>query len=149
MNPLKNIFLVDDDTDDQVFFIEALSAIKNTTLYGVANNGKEAIDKLENYIELPDLIFMDINMPIMNGIECLTELKEKPLISQIPVIILSSDIAHADHARKLGAKAFIKKPSDFATLRTNITQMINSDFTIRYEIVNQMVPGRALHLLIF
>ncbi|HYV92628.1 MAG TPA: response regulator [Chitinophagales bacterium] len=142
MNTSKNVFLVDDDTDDQLFFIEALSEIKNTTLYGVANNGKEALDKLENYHELPDLIFMDINMPVMNGIECLAELKEKPWMSHIPVIILSSDIAHADDARKLGAKAFIKKPSDFTTLRANLAQMINLDFAVSYGTANQLFPAQ-------
>src|SRR5258706_9788254 len=134
MNISKNIFLVEDDADDQLFFIEALRQIKNTTLYGIASNGREAIYKLENHVVLPDLIFMDINMPIMNGLECLTEIKEKPLINRIPVVILSSDISYAIKVYKLGAKAFIKKPPDVTALRTNLMQMISFDFASGNEI---------------
>eukprot|EP01035_Chromulina_nebulosa_P054372 gene54372-74484_t len=72
----KSILLVEDDKDDQEFFIEAIKDIENVTLYFVANNGKEALDKLRNSKVLPDLIFTDINMPVMNGIECLTAIIE-------------------------------------------------------------------------
>ena len=57
MKKLKSILLVEDDEDDQFFFIEAMSKIENATLYAVANNGKEAIDWLENSPTLPDTIF--------------------------------------------------------------------------------------------
>jgi hypothetical protein len=56
MPTLKNIFLVEDDADDQGFFLEALSNIKNANLYGIANNGKEAFDKLIHSDKIPDLI---------------------------------------------------------------------------------------------
>ena len=74
----KYILLVDDDIDDQEFFIDALGAIENANLFGVANNGKEALALLANSVPLPDHIFMDFNMPVMNGIECLTENRKKP-----------------------------------------------------------------------
>ena len=92
VNSLKNIFLVDDDKEDQEFFIEALNKIENAKLYGIASNGKEALDTLKKTDTLPDFIFMDFNMPLMNGIECLFEITNLARTKDIPVLMLSSAI---------------------------------------------------------
>ena len=136
MNDTKNIFLIEDDKDDQSFFIDALNEIENTSLYAIANNGQEAIDKLASSNILPDMIFMDFNMPVMNGIECLSEIIKNPLIRNIPVVMLSTATGQAERARELGAKAFIKKPSDGRMLRTKIEQMINLDFIKNFQVAN-------------
>ena len=83
MIALKSIFLVEDDKDDQDFFTEALNEIANTKLFAIASNGIEALLRLKHSIILPDIIFMDINMPVMNGIECLVELTQNPLTKYI------------------------------------------------------------------
>jgi len=67
-------------------------------------------------------------MPVMNGIECLSEIIKNPQIRNIPVVILTSDTGHAELACKLGAKAFLKKPADNKILREQLEQMINLDF---------------------
>lgn len=134
---MKKIFLVEDDTDDQMFFAEAISEIKNAILFDIANNGKEALDKLKRSAILPDLIFTDINMPVMDGIECLTEIIKDPQIRNIPVVILSTDKGKAELARILGAKAFIEKPSNGKILREQLEQHINLNFIIESNIVNQ------------
>ena len=139
----KSIFLVEDDIDDQEFFIEALLAIENTNLYGIANNGKEALSMLKNSISQPDHIFMDFNMPLMNGIECLTEIGKNPRTKDIPVVILSGSIEQADHAGKLGA-GFIKKSADLQQLRTELHRIINSNLTVSYVTVSEPVPGGHL-----
>jgi CheY-like chemotaxis protein len=79
---------------------------------------------------LPDLIFMDINMPIMNGIECMAEINKNPLYKNIPVVILSTDVSRAELIFNLGAKAFIKKPSETGKLRLKIEEMVHRDFTV-------------------
>src|SRR5690349_3093073 len=117
MNTPKSIFLVEDDEDDQIFFTMCIENIKNATLYGVANNGREALDKLENSTQLPDMIFMDIKMPRMNGIECLTEIMKTSRIKNIPVVMLSTETSQAQLTRILGAKAFIQKPTNCETLQ--------------------------------
>lgn len=137
MKKLKSILLVEDDEDDQFFFIEAMSKIENATLYGVANNGKEALDYLENSPTLPDIIFMDINMQIMNGIECLTNIMKNPMICNIPVVMLTTSSAQKELTHTLGARAFIKKPWDGKVLYTHIEQMINLDFIVDSHIANQ------------
>lgn len=137
MNLSKNILLIDDDLDDQLFFTDAINGIEGAILHGVANNGKEALDILKNPLRLPDIIFMDINMPVMNGIECLTEIIKSPQIKNIPVIMLSSDTGKTELTRTLGAKAFIKKPSDSKRLQELLEQHINLNFIIDSNMVNQ------------
>jgi CheY-like chemotaxis protein len=122
-----SVFLVEDNRLYQLLFIQVLKEIKHAILFDVANNGKEALEKLENSVTLPDLIFTDINMPVMNGLECLTEIKKNPKIKDIPVVILSSSTPHVELVQKLGAKAFLKKPSDIHTLREQLEQMITLD----------------------
>jgi len=129
MKKSKTIFLVEDNRLYQLLFIQVLKDIKHAILYGVANNGKEALEKLENSAVLPDLIVSDINMPVMDGMECLTEIKKNPKIKDIPVAILSSSTSQIELVRKLGAKVFLKKSSDGNTLREQLEQIIHSDFT--------------------
>lgn len=128
MNTYISILLVEDDLDDQFLFTEAISEIENTSLYGIANNGNEALAKLEASAHLPDLIFTDINMPGMGGIECLTKIMRNPQTKDIPVVVLSSSVEQAGLAHLLGAKAFIEKTSNGKTLLLQLKQMISSGF---------------------
>lgn len=121
---MKNIFSVEDDANNRDFFIEVLGNIQNATLYGIANNGKEAFDKLTNSDFIPDIIFMDVNMPLMNGIECLCAIKRFPRTEHIPVIMLSTSVGHAQLWKELGAKGYIKKPSDLTLLQTELNRVI-------------------------
>jgi CheY-like chemotaxis protein len=136
MTSVKNIFLVDDDTDDQEFFVEAISGLKNISLSGMANNGKEALNILNNSTLLPDFIFLDFNMPFMNGIQCLCEIKKFPRTKDIPVIMLSSALEQAELSRELGAKGFIKKCDDVTTFRKELHRVINRFITVKYIITD-------------
>lgn len=127
MKTQKNILLIEDDHDDQLTFKEVLKKCMNAQLLHVADNGKEALDWLNTSTNLPDLIFSDINMPVMNGIECFTEILKSPSICKIPVVFLSSDTSAIDHIDNLGAKTFIKKGSDDATLQIQIERVINME----------------------
>ncbi len=110
-----------------MLFEHAIRHIENATIYGIANNGQEALDKLRDARHLPDIIFTDINMPVMDGITLLGQLANMPLTKNIPVIILSTDVAKSGRAQELGAKAFIKKPEDVDLLRERIEHIINLD----------------------
>jgi CheY-like chemotaxis protein len=124
---IKNIFLVEDDKDDQQFFIEAIEDIDKSICISMAQNGREAVDQLHNINPLPDLIFMDINMPFMNGFECLTLLKKHIRLKSIPVVILttSNNPADAEVARGLGAIFFLRKPSKLSLWKNNIIEILN------------------------
>ncbi len=137
MNTPKSVLLVEDDKDDQEFFIMAIDQIHNAILFGVANNGQEALDKLMYSITLPDLIFSDINMPMMNGIQYLSEIVKNPRTQNIPVVMLTTDTSKRELVHQLGAKAFIEKPSDSTTLRNILERVINQDFVSGNYITNQ------------
>jgi CheY-like chemotaxis protein len=91
MQNKKNIFLVEDDADDQYFFTEALREIEHANLFAIADNGQDALDKLKNSMLLPDVIFTDINMPKLSGIGFLRALLKTSRIKNIPVVVLSTD----------------------------------------------------------
>lgn len=126
MKKTKTIFLIDDDKDDQQFFLTSLSEIDSTIQCNFANNGKDALDKLNNSSTTPDLIFIDINMPLMNGFECLTELRKQDRFSKTPIVILTTSKADAEAqcARVLGANVFLTKPSSVRSLQTKLQHVL-------------------------
>lgn len=128
MRTVQRILLVEDDKDDQEFFINAMNEIDNTSSYDIANNGKEAIDLLKEARLLPTLIFLDINMPLMNGMEFLELMRKDPNMMNIPVVVLSTSAEEKKRAKDLGANAYIRKSSDYKVLRGKLKQMLDLDF---------------------
>lgn len=120
------ILLVDDDADDQFFFMDALNNIDNSLLCEVANNGVEAIDHLQKVPPPPSLIFLDLNMPMMNGYECLEKIKKIQEFKEIPVVIFttSSNPKDKELTKKLGAKIFLTKTSDFRQLQFQLSEIL-------------------------
>jgi CheY-like chemotaxis protein len=120
----KVFLLVDDDRDDSDLFREALGEIDPEISCYAAENGREAFRILPD-IPKPDLIFMDINMPIMDGWQCLGKLKENAEYSDIPVIMYStsSHQREIDQATALGAINFISKPDSYSALKAMLTKV--------------------------
>jgi CheY-like chemotaxis protein len=117
---IKKFLLTDDDLDDVELFREALSDIDSSISCNYANDGKEAIEKLRNKkVEDPQIIFLDVNMPEMNGWECLSILKQEERFKDIPVIMYSTSSSKQDaqKALALGALCFYEKPNNFKLLR--------------------------------
>jgi CheY-like chemotaxis protein len=113
-------FLVDDDTDDQEIFLKVMRNIDPAIRNMTAVNGVDALKKLNATKENPDLIFLDLNMPLMNGKEFLQALYKLRKFSTIPVVILSttSDTGTIAETLELGAKHFITKPDTFSDWET-------------------------------
>jgi len=135
----KNIFLVDDDVDDQLFFTDALKDIDSSISCSIANNGKEALDCLNRLTRLPEILFLDLNMPFMNGYECLSKLKNEVRFSRIPVVIFttSSDPKDAEITHQLGAEVFLSKPSEFRQLREKLEKILALDFSADSQLISQ------------
>lgn len=116
----KRVLMVDDDADDQLLFTSALQQIDATMVCEIASHGLEALEKLKTFDA--DVIFLDLNMPLMNGIECLTALKKNKKLLHIPVIIFTTtnDQVAIDQTKKLGATAFFRKPIEFEKLREKL-----------------------------
>ena len=127
MTPQKICFLIDDDQDDQEIFNIALQQVEVPLTCVVASDCAEAIRRLsiENSFS-PDYIFLDLNMPRMNGKECLKEIKKQAHLKHIPVIMYSTSLKTSDieETKKLGAIEFITKPANVNTL----AHVLNSFF---------------------
>lgn len=110
----KTILLVEDDEDDQFIFSDALDALNFDLKLNVAGSCSEAFQTLGSK-PLPDLIFLDINMPVMNGLEFLDEVKRIDHLAQIPVVILttSDNPDLMKQTMDLGANGYIVKPANF------------------------------------
>jgi CheY-like chemotaxis protein len=127
MNEKKTAcFLIDDDVDDQEIFILALSQMDIPVSCYTADDGYLALQHFQqdpNFI--PDLIFLDLNMPRVNGMQCLVEIKKDPRLSHIPVIIYSTSSSLADRqtAELLGASDFITKLTDIDELFKTLQDM--------------------------
>ena len=117
----ERIFLLaDDDTDDLDMFYEALTEIDPSIILYRASDGNEALEKLKSgELKQPRIIFLDTNMPGMNGYECLVELKAYEQFRNIPVIVYSTSSHQkiADKAISLGAMCFFTKPNNFEELK--------------------------------
>ena len=127
----KKFFIADDDPDDQELFIEALLQIDAQCKCVTAFDGLEALNKLfSQTIHVPDFIFLDLNMPKMNGKECLVEIKKNNIFKEIPVIIYSTSADKKDmsEAMQLGAVFFLQKPNRFEELSRALLHIISYDW---------------------
>jgi CheY-like chemotaxis protein len=110
-----SILLVDDSESDRNLFRHILGEIDPNIYYISLSNGDQALSYLNNAESLPDYIFLDINMPGMNGIECLEQIKKNERIKSIPVIMYSTSDGkkYAPIAKALGADVYLTKSMDF------------------------------------
>ena len=121
-------FLIDDDIDDQEIFLSVVQDVAPPVRCYTASNGQEGISKLASGAVKPDLIFLDLNMPLMNGKQFLEECHHLDECRHIPVVILttSSDKRSMEEARELGARDFVTKPDKFSDWNVVIKAKINA-----------------------
>jgi CheY-like chemotaxis protein len=132
MKTKRTFFIVDDDIDDQDLFIEAVSEVDGSIECLSASNCEEALDLLKNKkIGMPDMIFLDLNMPRLNGKQCLAELKKEAHLAHIPVIIYSTSSEKRDieETTRLGAAHFLTKPNKFDELCKAISFVASKDWS--------------------
>lgn len=117
---LKNnlIFIVDDDDDDRFMLWQAFQKKHPACLVCTFTDGQELLDHLRDYYDIPDLIILDQNMPVMDGFTTLKRLKKSSRHRTIPTVILGSsfemDINWRSH--DLGADAIVAKPTRYSEL---------------------------------
>ena len=107
-------FLIDDDEDDREIFSLALSTANSSSTYVTATNGEDALRILEDQPDyIPDFIFLDLNMPFMDGRSCLKELRKISKLRDVPVIMFTTSSYSKDieDTLKLGASHYLIKPS--------------------------------------
>ncbi|CAG5000729.1 Response regulator rcp1 [Dyadobacter sp. CECT 9275] len=126
----KTILLVDDDSDDQELFEDALNMVAEGIILKTAENGIEALKYLQMPAELPELVFLDLNMPLMNGYDCLKELKASEPTRHIPVIIFSTSVMEetVNAVYESGASLYAVKPNSFAALKELLKRILALDW---------------------
>ncbi|WP_373494602.1 response regulator [Aquiflexum sp.] len=126
VNNRLEIIIADDDEDDQELLAEAISEISSNTNIRLAGNGKDLMKKLRE-LTLPDLVFLDLNMPLMNGFECLELIKKDPKLKNVPVLIYSTS-ANPDQIERTfqdGAHLYIQKPSNITELKNIVKKIMD------------------------
>ena len=124
---MKKVLLADDDSDDAEVFEEALLRSCPATVFNRFEDGKQLLQYLEaNHTNLPDLIFLDLNMPEMNGWQCLAAMKTSSRLKSIPVIMYttSSNPRDKEIAIDLNAHGLIVKPSNQKALERIISMVV-------------------------
>jgi CheY-like chemotaxis protein len=122
----QNIVLIDDDGDDQEIFLEAVEQICSKVKCIAFSDATHALQKLIAKEITPDVIFLDLNMPIMTGQQFLAEIKKNDDIKDIPVIIFSTTthLGTIKLTKEMGAVDFITKPSMFNDLIKILTPLL-------------------------
>ena len=122
------ILLADDDADDRLFFKEAMEEINPDTLVSFVNDGSQLMYFLNQPdVKLPNIVFLDLNMPVKNGMDCLKEIRANDRFKELVIAIYSTSGSEQDvqEAFFYGANSYIKKPNNFADLKSSLGKVIN------------------------
>ena len=123
-----NCLFVDDDIDDQEIFSFAVRGLNKPVSLVTAGDGLEALEILKaDKTFIPDCIFLDLNMPRMNGKECLPELRKLSWLKEVPIIIYTTSSEEKDKSetRRLGASDFMTKESSIEGLKTALDRIFH------------------------
>lgn len=131
----RRIFLADDDDDDRLLFVDALKELPTAAELTIARNGEHLMAMLKDIGQKPDVLFLDLNMPLKNGFECLEEIKSTDDLKNVPVIIFStaSQPSAINQLYERGAQLYVCKPTDF----TNLKKLINHVLSVNWKEVEQ------------
>jgi CheY-like chemotaxis protein len=122
------LLLADDDPDDRIFFKEAIEDLPVPIRLSTVSDGVELMDLLtRKQDDLPDILFLDLNMPRKTGYQCLSEIKRVKQLADLPVIVLSTSYDHdiVSQLYEKGVSYYIRKPGDFAKLKELIHEAIS------------------------
>lgn len=121
-----HILLADDDEDDRVLFTDALNELNIKAKVHTVNDGIELMDYLaKKGKDLPQLLFLDLNMPRKNGFECLKEIRSNHKMAEMAIAIFSTSLAEKDieEAFLNGANVYINKPNSFDDLKSVLNKV--------------------------
>jgi CheY-like chemotaxis protein len=132
ITPRKIVYLADDDEDDRLLFSDAVESIIDECEVTTFVDGEKLIRHLKaNPNVIPYIIFIDINMPRMDGFECLKAIKSMDSFKDVPVIMYSTSSSQADIARsrELGANLYVQKPYNYEVMKVLMQQIFETDWS--------------------
>lgn len=134
------IALADDDADDRFLFEEAIKEIPIKTNLSLYVNGKELMEYLTSpNAVLPQLVFLDLNMPVKNGLQCLKEIRGNSALKELSVAIYSTSCSEKDIEETFinGANIYINKPNNFNKLKEVIERVLQLDWQYQTSYLNK------------
>jgi CheY-like chemotaxis protein len=123
-----HILLADDDEADRLLFMDAFAELHMKTIVQTVKDGVELMDFLnKDGIRLPHLLFLDLNMPRKNGLECLKEIRASDKLKKLSTAIYSTSDSEKDMEETFlaGANIYITKPADFGTLKQILNKAVS------------------------
>lgn len=135
-----HIILADDDKDDRLFFTDVFDELKINTKVTTFNDGEELMNYLnKTEAVMPNVLFLDLNMPNKSGIECLIEIKASQKMSEIAIAIYSTSASEEDIEKTfvLGANIYIKKPESFIELKKALSEVVSINWQYHTNSLNK------------
>lgn len=145
---IRTVFIADDDSDDLMLFQDALATIDSKIKLEHVENGN-ALLSLLNHLR-PDLLFLDLDMPGKNGLECLVEIRKNPRYTSLPIVVFSSTSrpANIETAYEMGGDLFFIKPAIFNDLVSSIRAILELDWSQPSRVKEKyFVNGRYIAFL--
>lgn len=139
-NEPLNIVFADDEENDRLLFLDALKELKIKTNVHTVNDGIELMDYLKGDAkDLPHLLFLDLNMPKKNGMECLKEIRMDEKLNDIAIAIFSTSLSEKDIEETLinGANVYINKPNSFEALIQVLNKVVMTAYTYQNTFFNK------------
>ena len=126
-----HILLADDDSDDCMLFNEAVAQSNLPLEFTWAEDGVQLLNMLQDPENAPDVLFLDVNMPYKNGIECLQEIRSKPQFEKLPIVIYSTTNykVNIDSCYKGGANLYVIKPNLFSDILKMVRKLCTKEWT--------------------
>lgn len=137
---IVEILLVDDDQDDRSIFSDALSELKIESNLNMLEDGRGLVAYLEEpKNKLPDILFLDLNMPYKSGVECLKEIRTIPKYKDLSIAIYSTSNSEKDMEDTFinGANIYIRKPSDFTQLKKVLSEVLSINWQFHTSALNK------------
>jgi CheY-like chemotaxis protein len=135
-----NIVLADDDADDRMLFEEAIDEIEIKSKLSLYNDGKHLMDYLlQPNITLPEIIFLDLNMPVKDGMQCLKEIRQNETLKNLCVAIYSTSSSEQDIEDTFvnGANIYINKPNNFTALKKALERALKLNWQYHTSALNR------------
>ena len=143
------VVLADDDPDHGLLFQLVLKQVDSAKTFTIVKDGAALMNLLDSFV--PDLLFLDLNMPCKNGYECLVEIRKRPELRNLLIVIYSSSAHMTDIQKSYVHKAdlYMVKPFNSLHLRNALDSVLKMEWIENYPnerfyfINNRFVPFTA------